>query len=150
MAPKFSLQNVLDIRHGKVELLEIELGKLLTAQQEAESRLLALQEFHNELLDQLSLAQSDEIDLVTSNLLRLHILQVQAYIQTVTLELVRLTQEVKDKRAELVQAKQSEETLVILKRKRHEVYLAEQIQIEARMQDDIYIAQAFRNQRQGA
>ena len=28
MTPKFSLQNVLDLRHGRVELLEIELGKL--------------------------------------------------------------------------------------------------------------------------
>jgi flagellar biosynthesis chaperone FliJ len=57
---------------------------------------------------------------------------------------------VEDKRAELVAAKQSEETLEILKRKRHEVYLAEQLQIESRAQDDIYIAQAFRNQQQGA
>ena len=31
--PKFSLQNVLDIRHDKVELLEIELGKLLATHQ---------------------------------------------------------------------------------------------------------------------
>jgi flagellar export protein FliJ len=150
MVPKFSLQNVLDIRHGKVELLEIELGKLLSAQKEAESRLLALQEFQRNLLDQLSAAQSDDIDLVKTNLLRLNILQVQAYTETVKLELARLAQQVKDKRAELVQAKQSEETLEILKRKRHEVYLAEQIQIEARAQDDIYIAQAFRNQQQGA
>jgi flagellar biosynthesis chaperone FliJ len=49
-----------------------------------------------------------------------------------------------------VAAKQSEETLEILKRKRYEVYLAEQLQIESRAQDDIYIAQAFRNQQQGA
>jgi hypothetical protein len=40
--------------------------------------------------------------------------------------------------------------LEILKRKRHEVYTAEQVQIEAHAQDDIYIAQAFRNQQQGA
>jgi hypothetical protein len=36
-----------------------------------------------------------------------------------------------------------------LKKKRQEIYLAEQVQIEARAQDDIYIARAFRNQQQG-
>lgn len=150
MAPKFSLQNVLDIRHGKVELLEIELAKLLITQQETESRLLSLQEFQSNLLDQLSNAQSGEVDLFKSNLLRLNILHVNAYIDSVVLELTKINQEIKDKRAELVKAKQSEETLEILKRKQHEVYLAEQVQIESRAQDDIYIAQAFRNQHQGA
>jgi len=150
MAPKFSLQNVLDVRHGKVELLQIELGRLFMAQQETESRLFTLQEFQSDLLEQLSLAQSGEIDLIQSNLLRLNILQVSAYIEAVTLELVRQKQAFEEKRAELVTAKQSEETLEILKRKRHEVYLTEQIQIESRAQDDIYIAQAFRNQQQGA
>ena len=150
MALKFSLQNVLDIRHGKVELLQIELGKLLTAQQETEARLFALQEFHRELLDQLSLVQVGEIDLVESNLLRMNILQVNAYIESLTLELSKQKQAVENKRAELVTAKQSEETLEILKRNRHEVYMAEQLQIESRAQDDIYIAQAFRNQHQGA
>jgi flagellar export protein FliJ len=149
MAPKFSLQNVLDIRHGKVELLQIDLGKLLNAQQETEARLLALQDFQSELLEQLSLAQSGEIDLVKINLLRVNILQVNAYIESLTLELARQKQAVEDTRAELVSAKQSEETLEILKRKRHEVYQAEQRQIESRAQDDIYIAQAFRNQQQG-
>lgn len=150
MAPKFSLQNVLDIRHGKVEFLQIELSKLLATQQEMESRLLALQEFQRELFDQLSFAQLGEVDLVNSNLLRLNILQVKAYIESLSLELAKQNQAVEDKRAELVTAKQSEETLEILKRKRYEVYLAEQLQIESRAQDEIYIAQAFRNQHQGA
>ena len=148
MAPKFSLQNVLDIRHGKVELLQIDLSKLLNALQETEARLFSLQEFQVELLEELRLAQSGEIDLVKINLLRLNILRVNAYIESVTLELARQKQAVQDKRAELVTAKQSEETLEILKRKRYEVYLAEQLQIESRAQDDIYIAQAFRNQQQ--
>jgi flagellar export protein FliJ len=149
MAPKFSLQNVLDIRHGKVELLQIELGNLLAAQQETESRLFTLQEFHSSLLEELSLAQSDEFDLTRINLLRLNILQVQAYMESLTLELARQKQAAEDKQAELIAARQSEETLEILKRKRYEVYQAEQLQIESRAQDDIYIAQAFRNQRQG-
>ncbi len=149
MAPKFSLQNVLDVRHGKVELLEVELGKLLTAQQEVELHLSTLHEFHNNLLDELTIVQSGEIDLVKINLLRLNLSQVNTYIKNLSLELIKRKKDVEAKRAELVKARQAEETLEILKRKRHEVFLAEQVQIEARIQDDIYIAQAFRNQQQG-
>jgi flagellar export protein FliJ len=149
MAPKFSLQNVLDVRHGKVEILEVELGKLIVAQQEVELQLSALYDFQSNLLEELNLVQSGEIDLVKSNLLRLNLSQVYSYIKSLTLELVRRKKEVEEKRYELVKAKQAEETLEILKRKRHEVYLAEQIQIESRVQDDIYIARAFRNQQQG-
>ena len=149
MAPKFSLQNVLDVRHGKVELLEVELGKLMIAQQDVELQLSTLHEFHKNLLDELTIIQSGDIDLIKSSLLRLNLSQVNGYIKRLNIELVRRKKEVEEKRADLVKAKQAEETLEILKRKRHEIYMAEQIQLEARMQDDIYIAQAFRNQQQG-
>jgi flagellar export protein FliJ len=150
MVPIFSLQNVLDVRHRKVELHEIELGQLITMQKQLEMQLLSLREFRENLLDELNTAQSGEIDLVKSNLLRLNILQVNTYVENTTVQLAKLSIQVEDKRGELVKAKQSEETLEILKRKRHEVYLAEQVEIEARIQDDIYIARAFRNQQQGA
>lgn len=145
MAPKFSLQSVLDIRHGKVELLEIDLGKLMTAQQQTQILLLSLQEFQVNLLDQLSIAQSGDIDLFRIGLLRLNILDATKRIEIVAAELEKQTWQIKNKRAELIEAKQAEETLEILKRKRYEVYAAEQIQAESREQDDIYIAQAFRN-----
>jgi flagellar export protein FliJ len=150
MAPKFSLQNVLDVRHGKVELLEIDFSKLLSAQHEMEIKLSSLQEFQRNLLDQLKDAQLGEMDLSKISLLRLNIVQVNSYIENVSLDLARINRAVQEKKTELIKAKQSEETLEILKRKRHEVYLAEQVQIESRAQDDIYIAQAFRNQQQGA
>lgn len=149
MSPKFSLQNVLDLRHGKVELFEIELGKLLAIRQETENLLNSLWEYHTLLLEQLSEAQSGDVDLVNSNLLRLNALQVGKHIDTVIIELKKQDMAIETKRNELVQAKQSEETLKILKQKRHEVYVAEQNQIEAQVQDDIYIARAFRNQQQG-
>jgi flagellar export protein FliJ len=150
MAPKFSLQNVLDLRHGKVELLEIELGKMLLAHQETESLLAALQEYQADILEQLSVTQSDEIDLIMMNLLRLNVLQTAKNIDMVQLELKKQEKEIAAKRTEMIKAKQSEETLVTLKRNRHEIYLAEQVQIESQAQDDIYIARAFRNQQQGA
>ncbi len=145
MAPKFSLQSVLDIRHGKVELLEIDLGKLLTAQQQTQMLLLSLQEFQVNLLDQLSTAQSGDIDLFKIGMLRLNILEAAKRIEVVSAELEKQAWQIKNKRAELIEAKQAEETLEILKRKRYEAYLVEQVQFESREQDDIYIAQAFRN-----
>ena len=150
MSPKFSLQNVLDLRHGKVELFEIELGKLMAIRQETETLLNSLWEYHTLLLEQLSEAQFGDVDLVNANLLRLNALQVGKHIDTVIIELKKQEKAIETKRNELVQAKQSEETLKILKQKRHEVYVAEQNQIEAQVQDDIYIARAFRNQQQGA
>ena len=150
MIPKFSLQNVLDLRHGKVELLEIELGKLMAIHQETKNLHNSLGKYLESLLNQLSAAQTGDIDLVNLNLLRLNILQLNQHIDRVRLELKKQTVEIENKRYQLVQAKQSEETLEILKRKRHEVYAAEQLQIEAQTQDDIYIARAFRNQQQGA
>ncbi len=150
MVPKFSLQNVLDVRHGKVEILEVELGKLMVAQQETELRIVSLYEFLNNLLDELNLVQSGDIDLVQSGWLRMNILQVNDEIDRACVELSMRKKEVEEKRAELVKARQSEETLEILKRKREELYFAEQIQIEARIQDDIYIARAFQNQHSGA
>lgn len=148
--PKFSLQNVLDLRHGKVELLEIELGKLMAIHQETKNLQASLGQYLDGLLNQLSTAQTGDIDLHKLNLLRLNILQLTKHIETVNLQLKKQTKDIEDKRSQLVQAKQSEETLEILKRKRNEVYAAEQLQIESQAQDDIYIARAFRNQQQGA
>jgi flagellar export protein FliJ len=150
MAPKFSLQNVLEIRHGKVELLEIEMGKLLAARQETESILVSLRERQALLLEQLGNAQLGEIDLFKIESLRSNILRINQRIDEVAAELARQDQAIKDKRAGLIKARQDEETLEILKKKRYEIYQAEQVQIEARAQDDIYIARAFRNQQSGA
>lgn len=150
MQPKFSLQNVLDIRHGKVELLEIDLGKLLSLYQKTETLLLTLKEEQAGLLELLHAAQSGEIDLFKISALRSNISFINERIEDAMLELARQNREIAEKRVELVKAKQDEETLEILKKKRHETYLAEQVQIEARAQDDIYIAQAFRNQQLGA
>jgi flagellar export protein FliJ len=150
MAPKFSLQNVLDVRHRNVELFEIELGRLMAARQEMEQQLESLRAVHDDLLEQLNVAQLGDIDMLKISWIRLNIVQVNSFIENTILQLMSLNKQVEEKRGELVKAKQSEETLEILKRKRYESYLAEQVEIEARMQDDIYIARAFRNQQQGA
>jgi flagellar biosynthesis chaperone FliJ len=114
--------------------------------QETQNLHASLMQYQESLINQLSIAQTGDIDLANLNLLRLNVLQLNKHIEMVNLELKKQSREIENKRFQLVEAKQSEETLEILKRKRHEVYMAEQIQIEAQAQDDIYIARAFRNQ----
>ncbi len=149
VSPKFSLQNVLDLRHEKVEVLEVELGKLLLLHQETERFMKSLQKYQAGLNDKLLEAQLGDIDLVELDLLRMNIAQIHKHIEAVNIQLKKQEMDILTKRKELTQAKQSEETLEILKRKRHELYVAEQVHIEAQNQDDIYIARAYRNQQTG-
>ena len=150
MAPTFALQNVLNIRHDRVELLEVQLGRLVKLQLEAQSFLQALLNAKAALVDKLSAAQSGEMDLFEINMLRINLLNADSQIELVQRELARLTEEVNAKRSLVIKAKQEEETLQILKRKGIEVFNAEQNRIETKNQDDIYIAQAFRQRGQEA
>ena len=144
MPPTFNLQSVLDVRHGRVEALEIDLSKLLSLQQEVQNILDTLLIQQTELFEQLLEAQSGELDLFKITVLRADVLQNDEQVKRVREELVRVKSMVEAKRLELIEAKQEEETLQILKRKRIELFNAEQAEKEARTQDDIYIAQAFR------
>ena len=147
MAPRFSLQNVLDIRHNQVEAVEIELSNLLARQLELESRLASLQQVKAHLLDGLAAAMTGEINLHSIHLQQNDLALVSEYIDTTDAELQEMIRRVNEKRQELVQAKQSEEMLQVLKRKRIEQYNAEQAQIESRAQDDLYIARGFKQRR---
>lgn len=140
---------MLDIRHEKVEALEVELGKLLILQQETQRFMKSLQKYQANLHDRLIEAQMGDLDLMELNLLRMNVTEINKHIDAVNLQLKKQEMDIEAKRAKLIEAKQSEETLAILKRKRHEVYVAEQVHIEAQTQDDIYIARAFRNQHIG-
>ena len=83
MPPKFSLQNVLDIRKSKVEGLEVELGKLIAAKQQMEELLTALYENRTSLLEQLFLEQQGEMDLFNLSMLRANIVATDERIQQV-------------------------------------------------------------------
>ncbi len=150
MPPKFTLQNVLDVRHSKVEAFEIELGRLLQNQSEAENKLAALRDLKTGLMQKLETMLEGDLDLFSVDHLRSDVQEVGNYIVRAEEELKKLVQQVEGKRRELVAAKQAEEVLGILKSKLIETYNSEQAQQEARLQDDIYIAQAFRGQAQGA
>ncbi|HEY9077891.1 MAG TPA: flagellar FliJ family protein [Anaerolineaceae bacterium] len=149
MPPKFSLQSVLDYRHMRVESLEIELSELLTAQKQGEAMLEELKLQMSRLFEELQEKQIGEIDLFTVAVLRANIKTTQDRINQVLDALVLLGQKIEAKRQELIVAKQDEEALVILKNKEAERFIAEQKRIDDRMQDEIYISQAYRKRVQG-
>ena len=148
MVPKFSLQNVLDVRHSKVEAIEIELGKLMALQLTAEQHLNQLCAIHDALMEELTANMQGEIDLVAIQLIHANIEQVGELIELAQVKLAEATRRVDEKRRILIKAKQDEEVLTILKQKRVDTFNTEQNMIEARQQDDIYIARAYRNMTQ--
>ncbi|NCB37099.1 MAG: hypothetical protein EOM58_13805, partial [Clostridia bacterium] len=140
MAPRFNLQNVLDIRHSRVEGLEIALSELQIKLLRTQEELRSLQERYAGLMQRLMAAQQGDLDLVEINLLHFDILQSDQQIKLAVRAVDQAQQAVDAKRKELVAARQDEETLQILKRKRIEIYNQEQAMVEARAQDEIYIA----------
>ena len=144
MLAKFSLQSILDYRHSRVEGLEVELGQLLQAQQQAQSVLEALQFRHGHLIERLGKVQTGEIDLS-------QIAQLRTNIQMVEHQIVRqhnlinaLVEKISAKRAEMIRAKQDEESLNTLKRKENDRFQVQLAQLENRQQDDAYISQGWR------
>ncbi|MDR3572537.1 MAG: flagellar export protein FliJ [Anaerolineaceae bacterium] len=148
MTPHFNLQNVLDVRHRKVEALEVELSRLMMEQLNIQTLLVSLRDLQKSLMQQMTGAMVGEIDMFTISVVHANILHVTEHIARVEQDIEKINIRVEHKRKELVEAKQAEETLSILKEKRVETYKAEQAQIESRQQDDIYISQAFRQQHQ--
>ncbi|HEX7556616.1 MAG TPA: flagellar FliJ family protein [Leptolinea sp.] len=145
MPPKFSLQTVLDVRHTRVETLEIELGGLLSAQKEGKEMLSALQTNLSEVFCSLQEAQSGELDLFKIDHLRANIKEIQNRMAQVKQALAILEGRIVDKQKELVAAKQAEETLKTIKTKESERFKFEMARAENKQQDDVYISQAFRN-----
>jgi flagellar export protein FliJ len=144
MPPKFSLQAVLDVRHSRVEGLEIDLGQLNLAHHQGEELLVTFQEKQNRLSKQLTECQTGEIDLFSVGRLYTDIDRIQEQIQQVIDALAILDEKINAKRQELITAKQDEEVLKTLKSKENERYITEMAQQEGRSVDDIYIARAYR------
>lgn len=144
MPPKFSLQSVLDFRHSRVDALELEFSKLLTAQQEKTALLESLRNLHTNLCTQLQEKQVGDVDLFMVRHLHTNLNQVQEGIGLVTTDLHELERQVEAKRQELVSARQAEETLGTLKNHEIERYQLEQNRQENVMQDDLYISRIYR------
>jgi flagellar export protein FliJ len=144
MAPKFSLQSVLDYRHSRVEGIEMELGKLQDTRQQGLAMQAETQLFMNQLYDQLKESQNGDLDLFKIQHLRSDILGTQERLAQIAQALALLEAKIDVKRQELVLARQSEETLNTLKTKEQTRWTAERLRAENSQQDDTYISQAFR------
>lgn len=144
MPPKFSLQPVLDYRHNLVEALEIELGSLLNTKMESQRTLEALEHSATRLNHALYKEQTGDMDLFTITQIRTNIQATRRHIIKQLELLAVLEQQIEAKRLELVEAKQDEEALDTLRIKELEKHKIELNQQELRLQDDIYVAQAFR------
>ena len=145
MTPRFSLQPVLDYRHTHVEVLEVELGRVQHLKKDANDLLEKLNGRQQALNQELSSSQSDgEIDLVKVDQVRVTLKRVAARIDQQKQRIADLTKKEEDQRAVLVTAKQDEEALSTLKDKEAARYKASEDSKELRLQDDIYISQAYR------
>ncbi len=144
MVPRFNLQSVLDVRHSRVESCELELSQRLMEQMKLENRLEHLCERRVRLMRQIAEMQMGDLDLAALALLRAEMQETDRLKKVLESQLEQARAAVESKRVELVKARQEEETLQILKRKHIEQYTQAEAEKEARAQDDIYIAHAYR------
>lgn len=142
MPPRFSLQNVLDYRHSKVEKLEVAFGRLQHQVQKAVEQLQLMQKEHDALLQELGSYQNGDLDLQKILQSRTFLKRLQKGMERQKLEIQRLTEEAEQARRELVQAKQDEAAMEKLSQKELQVYTERMNMREKQQQDDIYISQA--------
>ena len=90
MSSRFSFQTAQNSRPGTAELHAMESSKLMMARHEMETRLASLRESQRDLLRQLKVAQSDASGASRVSWLRMNIVQVNSYIEGISLELARL------------------------------------------------------------
>jgi flagellar export protein FliJ len=150
MAPKFSLQSVLDFRHSRVEALELEYSKLLEAKQQGLGMLEQCQQSLTQLYSRLQDEQNGDLDLFTIDHLRSDAISVKAQLDQINQALAILEERIEEKRKEIIAARQAEETLNTLKEKEVSRWQVEQSRAENRQQDNVYIAQAFRRSNENA
>jgi flagellar protein FliJ len=144
MPPHFSLQSILDYHHSRVEVLEVELGKLMQSYREMTEQLNQLNSDQERLYVELKGNQSGELDLQKISQTRINIRKVQSDIEKQQALLQLLSQAVEAKRNDLIEAKQDEAVFDKLKEKEQERYLEKQNSIEKILQDDIYVSKAHR------
>jgi flagellar biosynthesis chaperone FliJ len=88
--------------------------------------------------------QVGDVDLFMLSRLRSNLQMVNQRIAEQEARLAELARQIAEKQEEIVLAKQDAEALYKLKEHEIERYRKEEVQRENRLQDDIYIARAFR------
>ena len=149
MAPKFVYQNVLDIRHSKVEAIEIQLSRVEKILADLENRNAALKNLKLRLLSEMQVQMQGELDIHQLDMLRSNVIIVDGGIVRVEKEIEEARRTRQQVLNSLISAKQDEETLEVLKEKAVEKFNDEMKRIENVQQDDIYISLAFKQSQQG-
>lgn len=142
MSPRFSLQNVLDYRHSKVEKLEVVFGRVQNQLHAAQERMATMTAEKQRLLQELGTFQSGNLDLQTILQARTYLKRLQKGMERQQVEINRLSVEVENARIALVEAKQDEVALEKLSEKELQTYTDKVNIREKQQQDDIYISQA--------
>jgi flagellar export protein FliJ len=142
MPPKFSLQNVLDYRHSKVEKLEVIFGRTQNQLLLAKEQLAAMESERDTLLKDLGSYQNGDLNLQKILQARTFLKRVQKGMDRQKLEIARLAVEAENARLALITAKQDEVALEKLSQKELQVYTDKANMREKQQQDDIYISQA--------
>jgi flagellar export protein FliJ len=148
MAPKFSLQTVLDVRHSRAEALEVEFGKLLSQEQQIFTEIENLENNKESLMTSLYEQMSGNMDLFVVAHIRSDINQYTKAIEVCHEALSKLQIEIEDKRRELISARQAEETLDILKRKEIKRFKELEAEHENKEQDDVYISRNYQKRQE--
>lgn len=142
MPPKFSLQNVLDYRHSKVEKLEVQFGRLQNQLLKAQEQLEIMEREQQQLLGELGSYQNGDLNLQKILQARTFLKRLQKGMDRQKSEIAQLKIELENSRVALVQAKQDEAALQKLSQKEMQIYIERDNSREKQQQDDIYISQA--------
>jgi len=150
MPPKFSLQSVLDYQQQRVDLLEVDLGRLQQSRQSALKILDQLQEELSNLMDELANLQNGDLDIQALMMARLNVKRVQNQILNQKMTIQAIDKAIAEKRQEVIQARQDEAAFETLKDKEIQRYNDKVIEQEKRQQDDIYTTKAHAHSAQMA
>jgi flagellar export protein FliJ len=142
MPPRFSLQNVLDYRHSKVEQLEVILSRIQNHLHAARDRMTRLESEKQKQMQELGAHQSGNLDLQTILQARTYLKRLQRSMERQQTEINRLTIEAENARIALIDSKQDEAALEKLSEKELQVFTDKVNLREKQQQDDIYISQA--------
>ncbi len=150
MPPIFPLQNVLDVRHSKVEAIEIQLGRTQKQLLTLEERKVMLLSMKDRNLKEMYLRMQGEINIFQLDILRSNISAIDTRTKQIQRDIEETQKKISQIQKNLVAAKQEEETLEILKEKQIERFKEEVKRIENKQQDDVYISLAYKNRQQEA
>jgi len=150
MPPKFSLQSVLEYQQKRVDLLEVDLGRLQQSKQAALDLLNQYQVELVQIMAELSNLQNGDLDMQAVMMARLNVKRVQNQILNQKMTIQAIEKAIAEKRQEVILARQDEAAMETLRDKEIQRFNDRVIEQEKRQQDDIYTSKAHTHSAQMA